>query len=298
MSYPKLFIPGPTHVSDDILEAFSTYQIGHRTAEFSDLSKAVITGIQKVLYTKNKIFLASHAATGLWELGLRNTVKTGNKVLHAVNGAFSSKWSIVTEKCGFNSAIINKKWGTGIHPEDIDAQLATGKFDVFCIVHNETSTGVLSDLKPISDLLNSKYPNVIWMVDAVSSMAGVKIDVDKLGIDFIFASTQKAWGLPAGFAVFAVSNRMFERSKSIENKGYFFDLEVYDKYYDKWQTPVTPSIPHLFGLKKQSKKLRMKDWKIAGSGILNVLNIRKIGQDNMDRVFSLKIHAYPQQLPV
>ena len=107
MSFPKLFIPGPTHVSEDILEAFSTYQIGHRTTEFSDLCKAVITGIQKVLYTKNKIFLASHAATGLWELGLRNTVKTGNKVLHAVNGAFSSKWSIVTEKCGFNSSIIN-----------------------------------------------------------------------------------------------------------------------------------------------------------------------------------------------
>ena len=86
MSFPKLFIPGPTHVSDDVLEAFSTYQVGHRTPEFSDLCETVIKGIQKVLYTENRVFLASHAATGLWELGLRNAVTPNSKVLHAVNG--------------------------------------------------------------------------------------------------------------------------------------------------------------------------------------------------------------------
>lgn len=255
MAYPKLFIPGPTHVSEDILNAFSTYQVGHRTPEFSELTKTVITGIQKVLYTQNKVFLASHAATGLWELGLRNTYKPNSKILFAVNGAFSSKWSTVGDKCGFKYSTIDKSWGTGIHPEDIDDQLSTGDYDIFCMVHNETSTGVLSDLEPISKLLKNKYPNVIWMVDAVSSMAGVKIEVDKLGIDFIFASTQKAWGLPAGFAVCSVSDRILDRSKNIKNKGYFFDLEVYDKYYEKWQTPVTPSIPHLFGLKATIEKI-------------------------------------------
>tara|TARA_B100001029_G_C15029063_1_gene435650 strand:+ start:18 stop:1106 length:1089 start_codon:yes stop_codon:yes gene_type:complete len=250
MNFPKLFIPGPTHVSEDILESFSTYQVGHRTPEFSELCETVINGIQKVLYTKNQIFLASHAATGLWELGLKNTVKPTSKVLHAINGAFSNKWSNVSEKCGIKYSNIEKSWGTGIHPEDIDKELSTGNYDIFCMVHNETSTGVMSNLESISELLKSKYPNIIWMVDAVSSMAGSKIEVDKLGVDFIFASTQKAWGLPAGFAVCSVSDRLMKRSKTIQNKGYFFDLEIYDKYYQKWQTPVTPSIPHLFGLKK------------------------------------------------
>ncbi len=255
MNYPKLFIPGPTHVSEEILDSFSTYQIGHRTPEFSDLYRIVVKGIQKVLYTKNRIFLASHAGTGLWELGLKNSVLPNSNILHAVNGAFSNKWSIVSDKCGYNYSNIEKPWGKGIHPEDIDKKLSTGIYDVFCMVHNETSTGVMSNLKLISELLKSKYPDVIWMVDSVSSMAGSKIEVDKLGIDFIFASTQKAWGLPAGFSVYSVSNRLIERSKKIKNKGYFFDLEVYDKYHQKWQTPVTPSIPHMFGLKKTIEKI-------------------------------------------
>ena len=106
MSFPKLFIPGPTHVSDDVLEAFSTYQVGHRTPEFSDLCETVIKGIQKVLYTENRVFLASHAATGLWELGLRNAVTPNSKVLHAVNGAFSNKWSTVSDKCGFEFSTV------------------------------------------------------------------------------------------------------------------------------------------------------------------------------------------------
>jgi len=104
-------------------------------------------------------------------------------------------------------------------------------------------------LEPISDLLKSKYPDVIWLVDAVSSLAGHKIEVDTLGIDFILSSTQKAWGLPAGFSICAVSDRMIEKSKHISHKGYFLDIGIYEKYYAKMQTPSTPSIPHMFGLK-------------------------------------------------
>jgi len=121
---------------------------------------------------------------------------------------------------------------------------------VLAMVHNETSTGVMSDLDAISTLLKNKYPSVVWLVDAVSSMAGIKIDVDRLGIDFLLSSTQKAWGLPAGFSVCSVSNKLIEKSKTLSNKGYFLDIEVYEKYYLKLQTPTTPSIPHMFGLKK------------------------------------------------
>lgn len=245
--FPKLFIPGPTHVPASVMQSLSAPQVGHRTAEFSELMSTIVTGIQKVLYTNNHVYLASHAATGLWELGIRNAVKKG--ILHSVNGAFSSKWAQVSGNCGCETGILDYKWGHGVKVEDVDEQLASGKYDVFAMVHNETSTGVLSPLEPIAELLKSKYPDVIWLVDAVSSMAGVKIEVDTLGIDFIMSSTQKAWGLPAGFAVCAISDRMIERSKTMPNKGYFFDVGVYEKYYAKMQTPSTPSIPHMFGLK-------------------------------------------------
>ena len=145
--------------------------------------------------------------------------------------------------------ILSYDWGKGIRPEDIDKKLSSGKYDVFAMVHNETSTGVMSPLEPIAELLQTKYPDIIWLVDAVSSMAGHKIEVDKLGIDLILASTQKAWGLPAGFAICTVSDKIIERTKHIKHKGYFFDIEVYEKYYAKMQTPSTPSISHMFGLK-------------------------------------------------
>ena len=247
-NFPKLFIPGPTHVSKEILEEFSTDQIGHRTPEISTLIDYIVNGVKEILYTNNQIFLVSHAATGLWEMGTINSVKKG--VVHCVNGAFSSKWALSSNKCGFNVGVIDYEWGKGINVDDVDNYLSSGNYDVLATVHNETSTGVMSNLENISRLLNSKYPEVIWLVDAVSSMAGVKIDVDDLGIDFLLSSTQKAWGLPAGFSICSVSDRLLEKSKTIENKGYFLDVEVYEKYIKKLQTPSTPSIPHMFGLKK------------------------------------------------
>ena len=246
-SFPKLFIPGPTFVPNHVMQSLTSPQIGHRTGEFSELMSTVVSGIQKVLYTNNHVYLASHAATGLWEMGIQNSVKRG--ILHTVNGSFSSKWASVSKDCGHETGVLEYEWGKGVKADDVDAQLSSGKYDVFAMVHNETSTGVFSPLEPISELLKDKYPHIIWLVDAVSSMAGVKIETDDLGIDFLLSSTQKAWGLPAGFSVCVVSDRLIELSKSIPNKGYFLDINVYEKYYKKMQTPSTPSIPHLFGLK-------------------------------------------------
>ena len=253
MKHPKLFIPGPTHVPNDVLQAMAQDQIGHRTPEISILIKEIKDGIQKVLYTQNRILLTSNPATALWEMGIVNSVSKG--ILHAVNGAFSSKWALVSEKCNFNNTIIDYEWGKGVKVDDVDRLLSTGKFDTFAMVHNETSTGVMSNLEEISELLKTKYPDIIWLVDAVSSMAGIKIEVDKLGIDFILSSTQKAWGLPAGFSVCSVSDKMHQKSKTLSNKGYYFDLMTYDKSYEKDQTPTTPSISHLFGLQYILRKI-------------------------------------------
>ena len=245
---PKLFIPGPTHVSKDIMDVFSKEQIGHRTPEISELIIFIVKGIQHLLYTKNHIYLVSHAATGLWEMGTKNSVKKG--VLHAVNGAFSSKWALSSEQLGHHTKRVDFEWGRGIDVEIIDKELSTGNYDTFAMVHNETSTGAMSNLDTVSELLQNKYPDIIWLVDAVSSMAGVKIEVDKLGIDFILSSTQKAWGLPAGFSICSVSDRLINKSIDMKNKGYFLNIQTYEKYYFKNQTPTTPSIPHMYGLKK------------------------------------------------
>ena len=114
MKYPKLFIPGPTHVSQDVLQAMAHPQIGHRTPE----------GIQEVLYTDNKILLTSNPATALWEMGIVNSVSKG--ILHAVNGSFSNKWALVSEKCNHYKEIIDYDWGKGVKADDVDKLLSTG----------------------------------------------------------------------------------------------------------------------------------------------------------------------------
>jgi len=248
MIFPKLFIPGPTQVDAASLTAMTQPQIGHRTAEFSELMEQVVIGLQMVLGTDGRIFLFSNPATGVWEAAVRNTVKKG--ALNCVNGAFSAKWHTVTKACGLPCEVLETDWGQAVVADDIDKALASGKFDTVTLVHNETSTGVLSPLQEIAGMMAVKYPDILLHVDAVSSMAGVEIKVDEWRLDTCFASVQKAWGLPAGFTVCAVSERAMERSRSLSNKGYYFDFEVMDKFHQKMQTPSTPSLPHMFGLVK------------------------------------------------
>ena len=177
--FPKLFIPGPTHVSDDILDVLSTPQIGHRTPEISELIQELTEGIQRVLYTSNHVYLVSHAATGLWEMGVKNSCLKG--VLHAVNGAFSSKWATVSGKCGIKTQSIQYEWGQGIKVKDVDEMLATGEFDVFAMVMNVISTMLLcpppnralvdDEQAPPSPLLidNRSPKSIAFPVDCIST---------------------------------------------------------------------------------------------------------------------------------
>ena len=143
---PKLFIPGPTHVSNDIMEVFSTEQIGHRTPEISQLIIFITKGIQKLLYTKNHTYLASHAATGLWEMGTKNSVEKG--ILHAVNGAFSSKWALSSEQLGYHVKRSDFQWGEGVGIDSIDAELSTSINNcTISFVYNICLNCILSILK-------------------------------------------------------------------------------------------------------------------------------------------------------
>ncbi|MFC1691651.1 pyridoxal-phosphate-dependent aminotransferase family protein [Nanoarchaeota archaeon] len=253
--HTKLFIPGPTEVKPEILDEMANWIIGHRSNAFKELYADIIPKLQKLLYTEQQIFLSTSSATGIWEAAIRNCVS--KKCLHVCQGAFSDKWASVTKACGKDSEIIKFEWGKAIDDDvlkEIDEKLATGEFDALAVVHNETSTGVMNDLEKISEVVK-KYSEVMFLVDAVSSMSGVKIEVDKLGIDVILASVQKAFALPPGFAVCVVSQKAMEKSATAENKGYYFDFIAWKKYADKNQTAVTPSIPHLYALNKQLDRI-------------------------------------------
>lgn len=245
----KLFIPGPTEVREEILKEMSRPMIGHRSKEISVLLGDIVPKLQKLLFTKSKVFIFTSSSTGAMEAAMRNCVK--EKVLVPICGAFSERWAKIAKANGKAVEVVEVPWGKAILPEMVDEKLKQEKYDVVALVHNETSTGVMNSLEEISEVLK-RYPEVCFLVDAVSSLAGVKIEVDKLGIDVIFAGVQKCFALPPGIAVCAVSEKALKKAAEVENRGYYFDFLNYLKSFEeKRQTPETPSISHLFALNKQ-----------------------------------------------
>src|SRR6516162_2601669 len=161
---------------------------------------------------------------------LRNGVR--ERVLCCMQGAFSDRWLKVAEANGKAASALRVEWGRAITAEMVDRELAKGGYDAITVVHNETSTGVMNRLDEIAEVMR-KYPDVLFLVDAVSSMAATRIPVDAWGIDVCLAGLQKAFALPAGLTVASVSARALAKAKTIPHRGYYFDFVDMMKYHER-----------------------------------------------------------------
>lgn len=245
MAHVKLHIPGPVEVSEKTFQAFRSPMIGHRGQGFKDLYGKMQPQLQQLLYTKQLVYLSTSSAWGVMEGAIRNLVS--KKVLNCMCGAFSDKWFDVSKKCGKEAEALQVDWGQPIRAEQIDRKLATGQFDALTLIHNETSTGVMSPLDQIA-ALKKKYPDVMFIVDAVSSMTATRIEFDALQIDVLLAGTQKAFALPPGLAVFVCSPAALARAATLKDRGYYFDFLEFQKNAEQNMTPSTPSIGHVYAL--------------------------------------------------
>jgi len=248
MAHVKLHIPGPVEVSEKTLQAFRKPMIGHRGQGFKDLYAKIQPQLQQLLYTKQLVYISTSSAWGVMEGAIRNLVS--KKVLNCMNGAFSDKWFDVSKRCGKNAEALQVPWDSPIRAEAVDKKLATGQFDALTVIHNETSTGVMSPIAEIA-ALKKKYPDVMFIVDAVSSMTATKIEFDALGIDVLLAGTQKALALPPGTAIFTCSKAALAKAATANDRGYYFDFVEFQKNAEKSMTPSTPSIGHVFALESK-----------------------------------------------
>ena len=237
---PRLFIPGPVLVKDDVLQQLARPTLGHRGKEYAQLQTEVMGMLKQILFTNQNVFLVTSSASGMWEGAIRNCVDFNEMVLATCCGAFSDKWADVAKSCGRNVDELKVEWGQAIPAEMIDAKLASGKYAAITLVYNETSTGLTNPLYEVSEMMKKKYPDVLVFVDAVSAMAGLPLHFDQLGWDVAFASVQKVFAIPPGLAVFAVSKRAMEKSKKVTGRGYYFDFQEFAKSAEKDQTPTTP----------------------------------------------------------
>ena len=252
--YKKLFCPGPTNVSEDVLQNMATPLISHRTKEASKLQKDISDKMKKLMYTKNEILLSSSSACGLMEGAIRSCTQKRAAVFSC--GVFGTQWYQMALTNNIPCDKVEVEWGKPITKEIIESTLATGKYDLITLTHNETSTGIMNPIEEIAEVVKN-YPEVVFCLDTVSSLGGVKIEVDKLGVDICLASTQKCLALPPGFSICSISEKAIEAAKKVKFRGSYFDLlRLYNWVKEKdYQYPSTPSLPHMFALDYQLDKI-------------------------------------------
>lgn len=252
--HKKLFIPGPIDVKEDVLEQMTRPMIGHRSKEASILQRSISEKLQEVFYTKEQILLSTSSGSGLMEGAIRSCTRKKAAVFSV--GAFGDRWYKMAASNNVPADKFAVEPGEATKPEAVDEALATGEYDLITITHNETSTGVMNPVEEISKVMK-KYPEVIWCLDAVSSMAGTKIEVDKLGVDICITSTQKCFGMPPGMAAASMSKKAVEAAKQVKYRGVYLDLlELYEYIQKKdHQYPSTPAIPIMYAMDYQLDKI-------------------------------------------
>lgn len=249
--HKKLFIPGPVDVRPEVLERMSEPMIGHRSKDASNLQRGISDKLRKLFYTENEILLSTTSGSGLMEGSIRSCTKKRAACFSV--GAFGTRWYDMAVANNVPADLYEAELGQPTTVEMVDEALATGKYDLITVTHNETSTGIMNPVAEIGELLKEKYPEVVFCVDAVSSAAGYKIEVDAWGIDVCVTSTQKALGLPPGLAICTFSQKAYDSAKQVEYRGFYLDLvNLYDTIQKKdYQYPSTPSLPHMNALDYQ-----------------------------------------------
>jgi aspartate aminotransferase-like enzyme len=249
----RLFIPGPTDVSPEVLQAQTAPMIGHRSDEFEALFAKIEKQLQALYMTQARVYILAASGSGLHEAAIRNAVD--RRVLCFVNGAFSERWHTCAAGCDKDATRIDVAWNTAVKPhqvaEALQGALRDGPVEAITVVHNETSTGVTSPVGEIAATVRSISPETLVMVDAVSSFAGTSIPFDEWGLDLCLTSSQKCLAAPPGLAFCAVSDRLLERAATVKGRGWYFDFLNLEKSLKKSTTPATPAISLMRALSVQ-----------------------------------------------
>ena len=255
--YPDktLYIPGPTEVRDDVIEAMAQPMFGHRMDRMTDLYTTIVEDTKAFLGTDNDVIVLTASGTEFWEASTLNLVD--DRMLCATSGSFSERFANVADRLGTDVDRLEYEWGKAVKPEDVRAALEASDdgYDVVGCVMNESSTGVRNPIEEIGDVV-AEYPDTYFVVDAVSSLGGDYVDIDAHGIDVIFAATQKAFAMPPGLAVCVVSEDAYDRELETESASWYGGFQRCLDYYDrKGQTHSTPAIPIMLAYRTQMKRM-------------------------------------------
>ncbi len=243
----KLFTVGPVACYPEVLEEMRRQMFSHRSEEYKRLHRETVESLQKFMETENQVFLFSSTGTGFMEASVRNCVQ--KKMLCCVSGSFGKRFADVAISNGKMVEAIESSLGEPVTPDLLDDKLSRcPDVEAVAITHNETSTGLINPLEKLAEVVKKR--GELLFVDAVSSMGGTEIKVDKWNLDVCFGSSQKCFGVPPGLGVGSVSEEALKRSEAAENKGWYFDFKLWERYQKDANTPVTSVIPQIAGLNR------------------------------------------------
>jgi alanine-glyoxylate transaminase / serine-glyoxylate transaminase / serine-pyruvate transaminase len=254
-----LFVPGPTNVPDRVQRAMVVAMEDHRSSKFPELTLAALSELRKVFKTERgtpMIFPSS--GTGCWEAALTNCLNPGDKVLAARFGQFSHLWIDMVQRLGFEVEILDSDWGTGAPVERYQASLEADpkhRIKAVLVCHNETATGVTSDVAGVRKALDAARHPALLFVDAVSSLASIDFRMDEWGVDVCVSGSQKGFMLPAGLGLTCASEQALATSRTTRHPRCYFDYADMTKANATGYFPYTPNLPLLYGLRESLRML-------------------------------------------
>jgi aspartate aminotransferase-like enzyme len=248
----KFFVPGPTEVRPEVLDAMRRPMIFHRTREMEALMERTMRRLGPVFGTRRTVHIISGSGTAAMEMAVRSGTRA--KVLAVVNGDFGERFARMAESCGRTVTRLTCDPGAVVPPERVRDELRKGGYDSMTVTQCETATGALADVRALAAAANEQ-PDCLVLVDAVSSAGGVPFEMDSWGVDMVVSASQKAMATPPGLAFAAASERLIERARGLEGRGAYLDVLKFEEFAKKRQSPTTPAIPLLFALDLQMEEI-------------------------------------------
>lgn len=249
-----LFVPGPSNVPERVLRAMTVSQEDHRSPQFPALVKPLLQEVKKVFKTtEGTVLLFPASGTAMWEAALTNFLSPGDVVLASRFGQFSHLWIDMAQRLGFELQVIECEWGTGVPVDKIEEALkadTSKRIKAVLACHNETATGVTSDIAGVRRALDAAKHPALLMVDTVSSLASIDFRMDEWGVDCTVSGSQKGFMLPAGLGLLGVSQKALKAMEKATSRRCYFDIGDMARANASGYFPYTPSIPLLYGLRE------------------------------------------------
>lgn len=250
----SLRIPGPTPCPENVLQEMSKQMINHRGKEFGTLIHQVTSRLKELFQTKGDVFILTSSGTGSMEAAIVNSLSPGDRVLSLSNGVFGDRFATIAERFGAEVTRLSFEWGRAVDTDAAKRALESDpKIKAVLVTHNETSTGVTNDLAAVGNVV--KQFDKLLLVDAISSLGCIDLQVDAWGCDVVVTGSQKGWMVPPGLAFVSISQRGWQAHAEAKMPRFYWDFSKARDFLEKGQTPWTPAVSVFYALEVALKML-------------------------------------------